>query len=221
MTGTDRFAYLYAFDGMADWEYGFLAAELNTGRYFMERGARLEFKAASLGPGPVRTMGGLRLLPDILLDEVEASACSLLILPGGDSWLDPMHAPAIDKARAFLKEGIPVAAICGATLALAQAGMLDDRAHTSNDLGYLKAVCPGYRGEAHYSGEPALSDRGLITASGIAPVEFTRCLLESLGLAAAGTLDAWFGLYSSHEPKYYPQLMGSLENTAAQGGHHG
>ena len=27
-------AYLYAFEGMADWEYGYLVPELNTGRYF-------------------------------------------------------------------------------------------------------------------------------------------------------------------------------------------
>jgi len=210
MFGAERIAYLYAFDGMADWEYGFLAAELNSGRYFKDRGTRIELKAAALGPGPVRTMGGLRLVPDILIDEIEASACSLLILPGGDGWLDPIHAPVVEKARAFLDAGLPVAAICGATFALAQAGLLDDRVHTSNDLGYLKAVCPAYRGEALYSLVPAVSDRGLITANGIAPVEFTRCVLDCLGLATQETLDAWFGLFTAHDPEYYGRLMSSL-----------
>lgn len=210
MERTEKMAYLYAFDGMADWEYGFLAAELNSGRYFQKKGARLELRTASLGPGPIRTMGGIRILPDLLLEEVEAGACAILILPGGDAWLDPVHAPAVEKARALLKAGITVAAICGATLALAQAGLLDDRAHTSNDLGYLKAVCPAYRGEALYRHETAVHDRGLVTASGIAPVEFTKCVLGSLGISTTETLDAWFGLFSSHEPEYYLRLMGSL-----------
>jgi putative intracellular protease/amidase len=205
-----KFAYLYAFAGMADWEYGYLAAELNTGRYFRARGSALEIRTAALGPGPVRTMGGLRILPDILLDEVEAEACSILILPGGEGWLDPGQAPAVEKARALLEAGVPVAAICGATLALAAAGILDDREHTSNDLGYLKAKCPGYGGEGRFRYEPAVLDRGLVTASGIAPLEFARCVLESLDLVSREALEGWTGLYQSHEPRYYAQLMSAI-----------
>ncbi|MGX1079590.1 hypothetical protein RKD51_000727 [Bacillus sp. SLBN-57] len=29
--------YLYAFHTMSDWEYGYLMAELNSGRYFKQR----------------------------------------------------------------------------------------------------------------------------------------------------------------------------------------
>jgi len=206
-----KFACLYAFDGMADWEYGYLAAELNTGRYFQSRSAALEIRTAALDPGPVRTMGGLRLLPDLLLDEIAAAACAVLILPGGEGWLDPARSPAIDTAKSFLEAGIPVAAICGATLALAAAGILDDRGHTSNDLGYLKSVCPAYRGESRYRHEPAVLDRGLVTASGVAPLEFARCVLESLDLLSRDALEGWTGLYQSHEPRYYTQLMNSIQ----------
>jgi putative intracellular protease/amidase len=210
MKGQPKHAYLFAFDGMADWEYGYIAAELNTGRYFAERGTRLELQTVSLSPEPVRTMGGLRILSDMLLEEIKAEGCAMLILPGGEGWLGPERAPAIEKTRSFLNAGIPVAAICGATIALAAAGLLDDRAHTSNDLGYLKAVCPAYRGEALYKTDAAVMDRDLITASGVAPLEFARLILECLGLSSPKTLDAWLGINQSHEPEYYYSLMKSI-----------
>ncbi len=205
-----QLAYLYVFDTMADWEYGHLIAELNTGRYFSETGSRLEVRTVALDLSPVATMGGLRVLPDAVLDEIESEACAVLILPGGDSWLSPVHAPVIRKTISLLGAGIPVAAICGATIALAAAGILDNREHTSNDLGYLKAACPEYRGESRYRSEPAVSDRGLITASGVAPVEFAHLVLKTLRLLSRESLEGWQGLYLSHEPSYYFQLMGSL-----------
>ena len=205
-----KIAWLYVFEGMADWEYGHLIAELNSGRYFTDRGSKLEVRAVAAGPDPIRTMGSLRILPDALLGELGLDSCALLILPGGDSWLDPVHAPVLKKARAFLDAGIPVAAICGATIALAEAGLLDDREHTSNDLGYLKAVCPSYRGEALYRGEASVLGRGLITASGVAPVEFAHLVLQSMGLFSRDALEGWLGLYRSHEPKHYFQLMNAV-----------
>ncbi len=204
-------AYLYAFEGMADWEYGFLAAELNSGRYFKERGARLEIRAVAPSTAPIRTMGGLRVLPDCAIAEMLPEDCALLVLPGGDGWLDPVHGPVIVKARGFLSLGIPVAAICGATVALAAAGILDDRAHTSNDLGYLKATCAAYKGESLYRNEAAVMDRGLITATGVAPLEFAQLVLGSLGLFSAKTLEAWHGLYRDHEPRYFFDLMNSIQ----------
>ncbi len=206
----DKKAWLYVFEGMADWEYGYLIAELNSGRFFAEQGSRMEVGAVAAGPDPVRTMGALRILPDALLDDLEPESCALLILPGGDSWLDAVHAPVLEKARAFLERGIPVAAICGATIALAQAGFLDDREHTSNDQGYLEAVCPSYRGHALYRNEPSVLGRGLITASGVAPVEFAHLVLKSLSLLSSDALEGWLGLYRSHEPRHYLKLMNAV-----------
>jgi len=93
-------------------------------------------------------------------------------------------------ARTFLAADIPVAAICGATIALAQAGCLDHQLHTSNDLGYLQATCPAYAGEAHFKGDPAVTDGNLITASGVAPLEFAYHLLRKLNVFRTETLEA-------------------------------
>jgi transcriptional regulator GlxA family with amidase domain len=103
-----------------------------------------------------------------------------------------------------------VAAICGATVALASAGFLNNRPHTSNDLDYLKATCPAYQGEAHYRHEPAVTDGDLITATGVAPLEFAYHILKQLDVCTADTLDAWYKLYVTHEPRYFFQLMQSL-----------
>ena len=45
---------------------------------------------------------------------------------------DPKHGAIIKKAGEFLSAGAMVCAICGATAALANAGLLDQRPHTSN-----------------------------------------------------------------------------------------
>jgi putative intracellular protease/amidase len=206
----DKVAYLYAFDGMADWEYGYLAAELNSGRYFAKKGERLELLTLARSAEPVRTMGGLCIMPDLSLDDFDDERCVLLILPGGDSWFEPGHEAILEKARSLLEGGVTVAAICAATVALAHTGVLDERDHTSNDLGFLKAVCPKYRGEAHYKHEPAVIDRNLITASGVAPLEFASCVLQALGLISSEALEAWNGLFRSHEPRYYSQLMDAI-----------
>jgi putative intracellular protease/amidase len=139
-----------------------------------------------------------------------AENVGLLILPGGDTWLDPIHAPIFPIVEAFLEKKIPVAAICGATIGLAANGLLDDRAHTSNDLGYLKMCVPAYRGEAHYVHEPAVRDGGLITASGVAPLEFAREILMKLDVMTPATLDAWYSLFRTHEAAHFFALMESL-----------
>ncbi len=159
---------------------------------------------------PVTTMGGVRILPDLTVADMTADGAGLLVLPGGDTWLEPIHAPIFPVVREFLEKKIPVAAICGATFGLASNGLLDDRAHTSNDLGYLKMCAPAYRGEARYVHEPAVRDRGLVTASGMAPLEFAREILIELGVMAPATLDAWYRLYRTHEAADFFALMGSL-----------
>jgi len=104
-----------------------------------------------------------------------------------------------------------VAAICGATIGLARKGLLDSVWHTSNDLGYLKMICPGYGGEQCYKQETAVTDGSLITASGIAPLEFSLHVLKALDVFSAKTLDAWYNLYRTHNSEYFYELMDSIQ----------
>ena len=206
-----KIAYLYVLDTMADWESGFLIAELNTGRAFRKDAEKYTVKTVGLTKEPIVTMGGMHIIPDISIDELTTDNTGVLILPGGDTWLESIHDPLISKVKDFLDAGILVAAICGATMGLAKAGLLDKRTHTSNDLEFLKSVCPNYAGETFYRNEPAVTGENVITATGIAPLEFAREVLRELDVLSAETLEAWYNLYVTHEKKYFYALMESLE----------
>jgi len=132
----NQIAYLYVLDSMADWEIGYLIAELNSGRYFRKDIAQYTVKTVALTKKAVVSMGGIQIIPDVSINELTTENAGLLILPGANTWLDKMHAPLLEKVKEFINADVNVAAICGATMALAQAGFLDNRYHTSNDLHY-------------------------------------------------------------------------------------
>ncbi|MGE6343522.1 type 1 glutamine amidotransferase family protein [Bacillus mycoides] len=202
--------YLYVFNTMSDWEYGHLIAELNSGRYFKKELAPLKVVTVGANNEIITTMGGLSIKPDIFLDECTLESNDLLVLPGGTTWGESIHHPIFKKIGEALKLGTIVAAICGATEGLANFGYLDSRKHTSNDLEYIKMVCPNYKGEQLYKMEPAVCDENLITASGVAPLEFAMEVLKKIDVFAPDTLHSWYNLNKTYKPEYFFQLMNSI-----------
>ncbi|MGF2614482.1 glutamine amidotransferase [Rossellomorea vietnamensis] len=203
-------AFLYVFNTMSDWEYGYLIAELNSGRYFKKDLAPLKVITVGAAKEIITTMGGLSIKPDISLDECTLESEDLLILPGGTTWSEEIHQPVLEKTGGALKHGTLVAAICGAVDALANMGYLDTRKHTSNNLEYTKMICPNYKGEKFYEVASAVSHENLVTASGIAPLELAMEVLKKLDVFAPEALDSWYNLNKSHKPEYFFQLMNSL-----------
>ena len=196
--------HLYVTDTMADWEPAYATAHIRKpswqrtpGRYTVRTvGATLE---------PITTMGGLELTPEETFDQVTPEHSAMLVLAGADTWGDAdRHAAVIAKAHEFLDAGTPVAAICGATLGLAVAGILDDREHTSNAPVFL--AMSGYAGGDLYRHEPAVTDRGLITASGTQPVDFATHIFAALDLYEPHILAAWHGLYTTGEERHFAVL---------------
>ena len=181
--------HVLVFEGLADWEPAYALAELR-------RSGGHEVVTLGFGDAPITSMGGLRILPHRTLSDLKPPAVRLLILPGGDMWEGDYPRAELERAlRSLCAEGVPVAAICGGTLALARAGLLDDRAHTSNEPGYLERLAPDYRGGAFYVGELAVRDRGVITASGLGPTEFAREIFEELGVFSAEDRGLWYQLF--------------------------
>ncbi|MEC0169111.1 type 1 glutamine amidotransferase family protein [Paenibacillus graminis] len=199
--------YLYVFDTMADWEIGYLTAELNSGRYYKKGLAPSKIVTVANEKTLVTTMGGLTIMPDITLKECSMASADALILPGGNTWTEAIHEPILQMAERCIQEDILVAAICGATMGLAQAGLLNSRPHTSNDLEYLRMICPAYTGEEFYQMQSVVTDGKLITASGIAPLEFTVHVLKALDVMTPEKLKAWYSLYKTQEAKYFYELM--------------
>jgi len=202
--------YVYIQDTLADWETGHVLAELHSGRFLKDPALRYNTVLCGRTMDTIVTMGGLRLKPDMLITDIHPGESDLLLLPGADTWLDPVQAPVMAKVREVLASDAVVAAICGATFGLANAGLLDNRPHTSNDLAAVKMFCPHYTGERFYVNEPAVTDGNLITASGMAPVEFAYQVFKRLGVMLPATLEAWYGLYTTKKPEYFYALMQSL-----------
>jgi hypothetical protein len=78
---------------------------------------------------------------------------------------------------------------------VARAGLLDDRAHTSNELAYLQRMVPEYAGAGRYVDTLAVRDRGLITASGAGPTEFAREIFEELQIFSPSDRQVWYHLF--------------------------
>lgn len=205
-----KIAYLYVFNTMSDWEYGYLIAELNSGRYFKKDIAPFKIVTVGTTREMITTMGGLRIQPDISVDTCTLENRDLLILPGGITWGEEYHQSILDKVGVALEQGTLIAAICGATEGLAKWGYLDSRKHTSNDLEYLKMVCPSYKGELYYEMEPTVTGDNMVTACGVASLEFAKEVLKQLDVMAPATLDAWYNLNKTQQPEYFYQLMNSI-----------
>ncbi len=94
--------------------------------------------------------------------------------------------------RHCFENGIPVAAICGATLFLADHGWLDETDHTSNHLGYLQSLSSSYDGADFYSDKPSVNNNYLITAGGTAAIEFAKDIFEALEIEDEEEVKSWF-----------------------------
>lgn len=199
--------HVFVFDGLADWEIGYAVAGINTPEFQIEPGS-YRVRTVALQAAPVVTMGGIRILPDLTLARLTPQESAMLILPGGMPWIAGCNTEAVDMARRFLDAGVPVAAICAATLALARGGLLDQRRHTSNSADFLAES--QYRGGSLYEEAPAVTDDTLITAPGAAAIEFALHIFRRLNLFTPAVLDAWYGLHKTGKPEYFAALMQAM-----------
>ena len=203
--------HLLVLDTLADWEPGLAIAHLNQPAPGMP--SKYRVRSVGLTPEPVITKGGLRIIPELTVDQLSPEESALLILPGADIWAEQRTDPALSQASAFVKAGVPVAAICGGTLGLARAGLLETRRHTSNAPQFLAAS--GYGGAEHYVTEPVVEDDGVITAPATAALEFAKHLLEKLRVFSGAALDAWYALFRTGKPEHYFAFVEALKKQAA------
>jgi putative intracellular protease/amidase len=194
-------------DGLSDWEYGHAAAQINV-QAFQRQPGRYEIKTVAVSPEPVRTIGGVRMLPDVTVSEVSVDDAAMLMLIGADSWEAGENAELGRLARRFREAGKPVAAICGATIGLAREGLLDDVEHTSNFPGEFGA----YGGSELYRDARVVRDRGVITAGGASAMEWTREILLELEAYRPQTVDAWYELYREDSMAAFERLMASVQD---------
>lgn len=199
--------YVYVLDTLADWELGYITAELHSGRFFKKDAERVSLKTVSYSKEPIHTMGGLTVIPDCLIDDIAVKETSVLLLPGADTWSEPKHSAIIKKASELLSVGATVGAICGATVALANFGLFDNRRHTSNGKGFLEMFSPVYKGQDFYVDETSVADNNLITANPTGALLWAKQIIKHLGVFQANTLELWYEYFSTGKAESFFALM--------------
>ena len=93
--------HVAVFDTFADWEVGYATAHIRSRSWQREPG---RYSITTVGPTrePVTTMGGMRIMPGIALDELRPEDSAMLILAGGDTWGEDSMAGFRAAARRFL-----------------------------------------------------------------------------------------------------------------------
>ena len=100
--------YIYTLDTLADWELGYVTAELNSRRFFKKDAPEVTVKTVAVSKEPVKTMGGLTIIPDCSINDIVVSEKSVLLLPGANTWDNPKHRAIIEKAGELLSAGAMV-----------------------------------------------------------------------------------------------------------------
>jgi putative intracellular protease/amidase len=141
-------------------------------------------------------MGGLKVTPEVHLQEVRPELAGILILPGGDMWMGGEVYEMTHLIETVHQAARPVAAICAATLSLAHANLLNEHRHTSNGDGFIAKYVPAYRGRDLYAKVPAIKDRNVITANGLAPFAFAAEIFRAVAPDRANDIATYEALYS-------------------------
>ena len=186
--------YFLAFDGYADWHAAHALCEIR-------RPGDWQLKTVGFSLQPVLSMAGLRVVPELTLDQLEVKRAALLVVPGGYLWEHGHGEEAVEAARRVHDAGATVAAVDSGVLVLARAGLLDACRHTSSWPGHIGTHVPGYAGADQYDAQAlALSDGGVITASQLGSVEFAREVIRTLDLYNPSDREHWFRLFKHALP---------------------
>lgn len=199
---------LFLLSNYADWEAGYVAAELNSD----EDNNPYCIKTISITSEPVHSMGGLRVLPDYSLETVPQEY-EALILIGGTSWRESESEKIVPLVKATLQKNKLVAGICDGSVFLAKHGFLNEARHTSNGLEDLKKYAANeYTNAQGYVNEPAVSDGDIITANGTSPLEFAKLVFTKLHLDSEQMIQQWYDYNKLGEIEANKKYGYKLEN---------
>ena len=128
----------------------------------------------------VTSSHGIRVVADLMLEDVDLSTYTILFLPGGmPGTLNLKATPAIQtEVLRRSDESQPIAAICAAPSILSELGVLDGRHATANPA-FVKAIASG---GAIVHENPVVADEFIMTSRGAGTalelgVELVRQLL--------------------------------------------
>ena len=179
-----------------DWEGAFLSTALHVG---VVPGSEIKYEVCTAAPtlDVVRSIGGLRTLPDYSFENMPKDYAALVLI-GGNRWDSPeaeLVAPLVQEA---MDKGKTIGAICNGASFLCSHGFLNDVKHTGNGLDQFKQWGgEKYANEAEYVETQAVSDRNIVTANGVGHLEFTREMLLLLEANTPENIASWYDFYKN------------------------
>ena len=160
-------------DGYSDWE---IAPLCGIGRAFY--GADIRYTSPK--GGPLTSAAGL---PITSTDVFAPPDGGVVVVCGSPAFEQDPPPDISDRLETSHEAGCTIAGICGGTIALAQAGLLNSVPHTSNERGYLERYVPDYLGSRHYLDQAqAVRADAIITAPAHAPASFAAEVLKAADL---------------------------------------
>jgi len=139
------------------------------------RRAGVDVVIVGLKEGEITGSHGIRMIPDVPLDEIEASDLDAVVLPGGFPGFMNLsqNERVIKLVKEMYSEQKYVAAICGAPFVLSQAGILEGKRATIHPSG--REMLTG----ARYIDDRVVVDGKVVTSQGPGTaMEFSLKLVE-------------------------------------------
>lgn len=187
---------LVLLDEYSDWEGAFLSTALHNG---VVHGGEVKYKVHVVAPtlNAVRSIGGFRTSPDYSFENMPKEY-EALILIGGNRWDSPEAELVVPLVQKALDSGKLVGAICSGASFLCAHGFLNHVKHTGNGLEELQQWGrERYTNEGGYVNAQAVSDGNVVTANGVAYLEFTREVLLRLEAGTVESIKMWYDFYKN------------------------
>lgn len=165
------------------------------------RRAEIEVVVAGLIPGPVSGAHNISVVPDAMIESINAGVFDMIVLPGGQPGTDNLNADP--RVHALLKEFAAknklIGAICAAPIVLAAAGVLNGKKATCYPT-YIDRLTGGI-----YENASVVSDGTIITSQGAGTA-------ISFGLALVARLTSQTTADGISESMLVPELQSPIWN---------
>ncbi len=179
-------------DNYAEHEIAFLPGAVNTDQQGFRKNPKYVNKMVAPTMEPVKSIGGMRTLPDYSFDTMPEEYAALILI-GGYGWMSNEAEGVLPIVKQALNKSIIVGAICNAVSWMAKQELLNNIRHTGNGIDQLKLWGGDrYTNVAGYVNEQSVSDGRIATANGSGYLEFTRELLKLLENDTTEMIDGWY-----------------------------
>lgn len=182
-------------DEFADWEAAFLSSALNDKN--ITKNYTTNF--ASIDKNLKKSMGNLKVLPDLTLKEIDENDVDGLVLIGGRTWrsqIEETNTKIVELVKKFKNNpNKVVGAICDAAYFLATNGLLNDRKHTVNSFDEIKDNS-NYTNAKNFVEMESVINRNLVTAKGDSPIHFAKNVMMALGDIPEKNVNLFFDIYT-------------------------